>query len=201
MPLRHWEQVMGPMLQSLLEGRCKLRVHRETKELPVYKLTIAKSGLRMRRTNDKSCTPFDRNNIPSEQGPGPSHYCGVVKNGLNAWLNHPWDGVRISMTGIPGSAEAAGLTTLLSSRLDRLVIDKTGLTGLFDLHLEWNSQATFEVLAREGPRDPNKLSPSADHRSPSIFAAVQEQLGLRLESDRGPVEILVIDHVEKPSEN
>ena len=103
----------------------------------------------------------------------------------------------MSFSGVPMALIAQSLTQTVG----RPVIDKTGLTGLFDLHLEWNSQATVEVLAREGPRDPNKLSPSADHRSPSIFAAVQEQLGLRLESDRGPVEILVIDHVEKPSEN
>jgi bla regulator protein blaR1 len=201
MPLRHWEQVIGPMLQLLLEGRFKLKVRRETKELPVYTLTVAKSGLKLRRSNDRSCTPFDWNNIPSEQDAQLSHYCGVVENGLNAYLNHTWDGVGISMTGVPGRADAAGLTTLLSSQLDRLVIDKTGLTGLFDLHLEWNNQATVEVLAREGSRDPNIFDSSDDSSSPSIFAAVHEQLGLMLEADRGPVEILVIDHVEKPSEN
>jgi uncharacterized protein (TIGR03435 family) len=69
--------------------------------------------------------------------------------------------------------------------VDRKVIDKTGLAGLFDVHVEL-------------PPDPLATN---DPTSPSLFTVLQEQLGLKLESDKGPVEVLVIDHVEKPSEN
>jgi uncharacterized protein (TIGR03435 family) len=76
---------------------------------------------------------------------------------------------------------------MLSNRLDRPVLDNTGLTGLFDARLEFDRETV------------NPGSPDAARLS--IFTAVQEQLGLRLESAKGPVEVLVIDHVEKPSEN
>jgi uncharacterized protein (TIGR03435 family) len=72
-----------------------------------------------------------------------------------------------------------------SAELDRPVIDQTGLTGMFDIHLEF---------AREE-------APAGDLSAPSLFTAVQEQLGLKLTPDRGPVEVLVIDHLERPDEN
>lgn len=75
---------------------------------------------------------------------------------------------------------------------DRVVIDKTGLIGLFNIHLEF---------AQDGPRPPANVPSSAHPASPSIFTAVQEQLGLRLSAGRGPVEVLVIDHIERPSVN
>jgi uncharacterized protein (TIGR03435 family) len=70
----------------------------------------------------------------------------------------------------------------LSNELDQLVFDRTGFTALFDLHLEWNRQTT-----------------SDNRTSPSIFTALEQQLGLKLESDKAPVEVLVVDHAEKPS--
>jgi uncharacterized protein (TIGR03435 family) len=85
------------------------------------------------------------------------------------------------------------LATLLSrqytpSGLRRPIIDRTGLTGTFDFHLEWTPDQVT------GPQ-------SDDATGPSIFTAIQEQLGLKLESARGPVEVFDIDHVERPSEN
>lgn len=75
--------------------------------------------------------------------------------------------------------------------MDRLVVDKTGVTGKFDFHLEFAAdQATPGLVAEAG-----------DPGGPSIFTAVQEQLGLKLEPTKGPGEFLVIEHVEKPSEN
>jgi bla regulator protein blaR1 len=85
-------------------------------------------------------------------------------------------------------------TKQLSQQLGRPVLDRTGLTSRYDFKLEWtpDSAPTFE--AKEG-------APAVDSTAPSLFTALQEQLGLKLESTRGPVEILVIDHAEKPSEN
>ena len=95
----------------------------------------------------------------------------------------------------------AGVTALgtlsgqLSSILDRTVIDKTGLAGIFDFNLEWTPNPVA------APPDGPATYTSNDAVGPSIFTALQEQLGLRLESAKGPVEMLVIDHVERPSEN
>jgi uncharacterized protein (TIGR03435 family) len=86
--------------------------------------------------------------------------------------------------------------------LDRPVVDKTGLTGVFDIHLEFVRDNAMSGPIRlnwvDAPAEP---APSVDAGGPSIFTAVQEQLGLKLSPDKGPVEVLVIDHVGKPSEN
>lgn len=79
---------------------------------------------------------------------------------------------------------------------DRLVQDRTGLTGGFAFTLEYSPDPLFQ------PRPPGLDLPPRPHTNgPSIFQALQEQLGLKLEPDRGPVEIMIIDHLEKPSEN
>ena len=87
-------------------------------------------------------------------------------------------------------------STGLSGRVGRLVIDKTGLTGLFDIHLEYSRDDAMRMT--EGP-DPSIASPSGT--KPSIFKALQEQLGLKLTPDKAPVEVIIIDHAEPPSEN
>jgi uncharacterized protein (TIGR03435 family) len=82
--------------------------------------------------------------------------------------------------------------------LDRTVIDKTGFTGLFDFRLDFLPDETTAALP---PPPPDAASASLDSRNPSILTALQEQLGLRLESTKGPVDVIVIDHVERPSAN
>jgi uncharacterized protein (TIGR03435 family) len=92
------------------------------------------------------------------------------------------------------------ITFLLGLTLDRPVIDKTGLTGLYDLHLDFGREGT---TVGDMPPPPPGAPPSEPlgPAGPSIFTAIQEQLGLKLESSKGPREFLVIDSVERPSEN
>jgi uncharacterized protein (TIGR03435 family) len=85
-----------------------------------------------------------------------------------------------------------GLTNELSEILGRTVIDKTGLTGIFDIHLEWTPDPVTAGLA-----DPGRL----DTAGPSILSALQEQLGLKVVAAKGPVRVLVIDRVERPATN
>ncbi len=173
------DQMFGPMLQVLLEDRFRLKVHRETRELPVYTMTIAKGGLKILATKEGSCIPLDLNHADQ---PSPN-FCGRMTGKANG-MHITDDAYGMSM------AEIA--SRFLANRLDRPVIDKTGLAGLFDAHLEFvrdNAAAT--------PDNPDAAADTA----PSIFTAVQEQLGLKLSPDKGPVEVLVIDHVEKLSEN
>ena len=95
----------------------------------------------------------------------------------------------------------AALANLLSLQLGRTVIDNTDLKGEYDFKLEWTPEPGQGVLESLGlPPDQPRPQP-ADTNGPSIFTAVQEQLGLRLESQKGPVDIIVVDHAEKPSEN
>jgi len=101
---------------------------------------------------------------------------------------------------LQGSAVGIGtLVNFLTNQLGRPVYDKTGLTGLFDLKLEWTPGGE-QVPGPFGP-NPNAPPPPADPSGPSLFTALQEQLGLRLESTKGPVEVVVIDSAQKPSEN
>ena len=85
---------------------------------------------------------------------------------------------------------------MLSRLLGRTVVDKTELTGKFDISMEWTpDESQTAMLPPDAPK------PAADSAGPSIFTALQEQLGLKLESQKGPVELLVIDRAEKPTEN
>jgi bla regulator protein BlaR1 len=155
------------MLQSLLEERFKLALHRETKEEPVYELTVGKGGPKLKEVAD-----------PGKGGP----------QGMGMG--------RGKLTGT--AAPIAILVNVLSQQLGRSVIDKTGLGGRYDFTLTYTPDAS--QAAAFGPPGPN-APPPPDPNGPSIFTAIQEQLGLRLESAKGPVDVLVIDHAEKPDAN
>ena len=96
--------------------------------------------------------------------------------------------------------EVDRLAPVLSRILGRTVIDKTGLTGKFNIQAHWTPDQN-QLQAMTGGAQPDEPVPQFDPNGPSIFTAIQEQLGLKLESQKGPVDILVIDHVERPSEN
>jgi uncharacterized protein (TIGR03435 family) len=157
------------MLQSLLADRFQLVVHTETKEAPIFELSVTKTGPKFH-----------------EATPGDTFASGV--KGLDG-LSHP--GFPM-MTG-PGQLTGQGVTIssvidVLSQTLHRPVVDKSGLTGEYDISLQW----TPDSVAAADP---------ANDDGSSIFTALREQLGLKLESTKGPVKTLVIDNVAKPSEN
>jgi uncharacterized protein (TIGR03435 family) len=152
-------------LQTLLSDRFNLTIHRETKELPVYELTLAKGGPKLQ-------TPNCLQREPGDFTIAPGRYCGLVGGSMASG--------RLQASG----TTMANLARSLSHMLGRMVVDRTGITGEFDLRL------TF------APDQPDVADPG-----PDIFIAMQEQLGLKLESTKGPVEFLVIDHVEKPDAN
>jgi uncharacterized protein (TIGR03435 family) len=179
------KQMEGQMLQALLEDRFNLKVHRETAERPVYELTVEKSGVKMQLSKEGSCTPYSMDSPPPPPAPGAAHptYCDfphLAGDGLNRTL----DGAGVSIAKLAGSLSRFGL--------DRPVIDKTGLTGGFDIHLKWAMDEAAGATAPAATDDPT---------SPSIFTALKDQLGLKLEAVRAPVEILVIDHAEQPFAN
>jgi uncharacterized protein (TIGR03435 family) len=177
------------MLQSLLADRFALRFHRDTKEMPVYALVVAKNAGKatpgLTESKEGSCTVRDPAAPMPAPAPGqpPQLFCGSYVGGSRGGVNL-LDAKSISVSQ---------LMPMLSGLLGRAVIEKTGLTGKYDVHFEWTPDqgqiAQIEALPSDVPA------------GPSIFTALQEQLGLKLESQRGPVEVLVVDHVEKPSEN
>jgi len=159
------------LLRALLEDRFQLKVRRETKEMPVYELAVAKSGSKLKPHSGDPPKPEDRLRV----GFGSMRFqdCGL---GLLAYQ--------------------------LSLQLGRKVTDKTGLTGQYDFTLEWAPEPGQGGLESIGlPPDPSLKFPPTDPNRPSIFTAIQELLGLRLDSEKGPVDMIVIDSVERPSEN
>jgi len=173
------EQVLAA-LRELLQERFQLREHRVTKEEPVYFLTVARGGIKMPAGN---CVPLKKD-LPNEC------YSRTIE-GLITTID--WRGVRMSD---PEGVAYRSLSGHLSGINNRVIIDKTGLTGTYDVRLQWE---------RDPPATPPgdaiaQPAPALLH-APSLFDAMEKQLGLRLESGRGPVEYLVVDRVEKPSQN
>jgi uncharacterized protein (TIGR03435 family) len=185
---------MRPMLQTLLEDRFQLKLHRETRELPVYTLAVAKNGLKLSEPGEGSCFAFTPGMRPvlAEPGKPVLFPCGIVSFTLSP--------AGIRMKG--GATSIKRLTDVLSRMLHRTIIDNTGFKGTFDVDLEFNRDESLAGIP--GPGTPGGFpspTPASDSGGPSIFSALQERMGLRLESTKGPVEVLVIDHVERPTEN
>ena len=181
------------MLQSLLEDRFQLRIRRETREMPVYNLVPARGGLKLPAPKDGGCvdpTPEVPPEFTGGRMPVPGQIPAVAPCGTFRIFLEP-GGAR--MRG--GKVPMAEFVRQLSMVLGRSVVDKTGLARLFDLKLEFMPDQTTESLP---PLPPDV---AGDARSPSIIVALQEQLGLRLESAKGPVDVLVVEHVEQPSAN
>jgi uncharacterized protein (TIGR03435 family) len=169
------DQVLAA-LRELLKERFQLREHRATKEEPVYFLTVASGGIKMPIGD---CVPVKKD-LPNE--------CySQTNDGLITTID--WRGVRISD---PVGVAYRSLTGHFSGINNRVVIDHTGLRGTYDVHLQWERDPPVTAQAEAAP---------AGTHAPSLFDAMEKQLGLRLEPGRGPVEYLVVDRVEKPSQN
>ena len=173
----------GPMLQTLLEDRFKLKIHHEAREVPASALTVAKGGLKLHPFQEGRCIPRDFTLLeqfppqPFPELPPGQKYCGTgtTVKGAIVTLDETMtidDFIKYSLPG-----------------LDRPVVNRTGITGRFDFHLEF------------APDEPTGAGTTpAEFAGPSIFTALG-QLGLKLELAKAPGDFLVIDHVEKPSAN
>jgi uncharacterized protein (TIGR03435 family) len=167
------------MMQSMLADRFKLTLHPETRPIPVYALVVARSDGRLGPALRQSLAKCDIRNPPAPGTPPPQP-------------PPPLDGVELPACGTNtgrGLLRAAGIeleafTRNMAGAAGRIIVDKTGLTGTFDMVLRFN---------------PDANDTSSD--LPSLFAAVQEQLGLKLDAQTAPADVLVIDRVEKPTEN
>ena len=174
---------MMQMLQNLLADRFTLVARREMREMPIYALVLDRTdgrlGPGLRRSNvdcaalAAAARPGD---LPPSQPAGPGPFCGTRTNNT-AGVMH------VAMHGIP----LANFVRNLSAAAGRFVVDKTGLSGPFELELEFTPDQGV------GGAPPTEF--------PSLFAALQEQLGLRLEAQKGSVEVLVIDSAERPTED
>ena len=178
----------GPMLQTLLEDRFQLRIRHEAKDVPVYQLVVGRGGPKLTPTTKASCTAvnFSQDAPPEPPKPGEPPFCGPFRRDKNG--------------GIETFGQTlAGLCRQFSAAVDRDVVDRTGLAGEFDIHLDMSDEELFpwERRTSAAPADPPELQP--DPLS-AITRAVQK-LGLRLEPAKASADFLVVDHVARPSEN
>jgi len=193
------EMLNGPMLQSLLEDRFRLKIHRETRESASFDLVVAKGGLKTQAPGDNRCTEpkgsgglrnldcskikrheagncieWDHTGTLPRPGDDGTLPCGIVRRSGGA-QRVTIDVLGASMKEIAHSLANSG----------RLVYDKTGVDGLFDFHAEF---------LQDGADSQDNIA------VPSVFAALG-RLGLKLDSARAPSDYLVIDHIERPTEN
>jgi uncharacterized protein (TIGR03435 family) len=180
------ETMSGPMMRSLLEDRFQLKIRREIRTIPVYQLTVANGGPKLQVAQPGKCVPFVFGKDPMPP-PGPPIVprCG--------WLVGP----LTTGGGDTYGQTMAGLCWQFSGWLERPVIDKTGIVGAFDIHLELSAAD----LRRDDDAPTDPASPAIPADPFGAISAAVRKLGLKLSPAKGPGAFLVIDHVEKPSEN
>jgi len=185
------------MLQNLLADRFKLKLHKGSKEAPIYELVVAKGGIKIKEAAPTAA--------PAEGAGGPAR----DKDGF---LRMPHDqlGIQAMVNGrmrMRGDAVTmARLTDILGMALGRQVADKTGLMGAYDITLEFSPEGMGPGPKGPAPEEaggnPAEVPRGSNDSGPTIFAALQEQLGLKLESHKGPVDLLVVESAEKvPTRN
>ena len=162
------------LLRNMLKDRFDLAFHVETRELPVYALATAAGG----PTPGLRAATFNCDDIVAGRvAPPPgAQRCGLM--------------IQPSMVMLSTGQPIPGMTGVLAQFVDRLIVDRTGLKGTYEFELRWTPDQNVPGLP--APTDPN---------APSLFTALEEQLGLRLEPARAQVEVMVIDRFERPAEN
>ncbi len=198
-PANTTKDQMRLMMQSLLADRFQLAVHFERHEIPVLAMTLIKPG-----KPGPGLRPHDQG-PPCDAPPTPELFpvgCGIVGQNFLAGGQRVGSGRSVTMTEIAGYLPGMGI-------LDRPVIDRTGLAGKFDLKIQWKPDPASVGGGRAIPKKgssgpappPATQSSEPEAERPTFIQALREQAGLKLESSKGPVDVLVIDHVERPSEN
>lgn len=182
-----------PMMRNLLADRFKLKAHMETREMPIYALVLARGDGKLGPNlapAKADCDALARGRRaggppPAPPQPGQPMECGAM--------------VGIGSMNAGGMA-MADLARSLSGLVNRIVIDKTGLSGRYDFQLTYTPDGRGNALGLPGGAPPLGVdAPAGDPNGASLFTAVQEQLGLKLDSQKGPVEVLVIESIEQPT--
>jgi uncharacterized protein (TIGR03435 family) len=174
------------MLQNLLADRFKLALHKESREMSIYSLTVARNGPKLKKATPNP--PPDANDAADGAPIGGGGKLATDADGYPALR----PGMTMAVMSTPAGPRARlankehmeWLAGMLSSQLGRPVIDATGLTGEYDISLSWV------------PQRPDSVA-TDDPSGPDLIAALQQQLGLKLEPKKGPIEVLVVDHAEK----
>jgi uncharacterized protein (TIGR03435 family) len=197
-----------PMLKTLLEDRFKLKTHMETRDLPTYSLVVSREDGRLgpklkpsQSKCDEGAAAEAQKRVENALKAGPA--------GLATLIPKPGESPTCSLTPGPATLGAINLKgdgqriqVLLSLVMEitgRVVNDKTGLTGLYDFDLTFDMLSLLNAAQGAGLNIPPGLLANLKSNAPALITALQEDLGLRLQSETGPVEVLVIDSAEMPT--
>jgi uncharacterized protein (TIGR03435 family) len=184
---------MRDMLQSLLEDRFKLKTHHETREMPVYALVVAKSGLKMKETPaDPELEEASKKAVDVTVNAGRGGTMVKLPNGASIMYGFLFlEAKRVTMQALADN---------LARMVDRPVIDDTALKGGYDFKLEYSIEELRSMMRTSGT-DVNMLAGVPDNMGTTVLTSLQT-LGLRLESRKAPMDVLVVDRAEKtPTEN
>jgi uncharacterized protein (TIGR03435 family) len=184
---------MPQMVRALLAERFKLTTHNEIREMPIYALVPARADARpgpQLKTSEADCAA-GRGNAPPAAAAAPLALGQVPPCGLIVGFG--------SLRG--RGIRMAALASSLSGFVGRVAVDRTNLTSGFDVDLSWTPDQIPQGQTGAGAQPLVVNGATVDPNGPSLFTALQEQLGLKLESTKGPVEVLVVDRAEKPSED
>ncbi len=195
-------QQRSGMILPLLEDRFGLKYHHETRELQVYTLVVAKGGPKLK----ESAPAESGGEQPPPPPPPPGGIGGPGGGGARSSPGGPRTMMRMSTQGMTLDARGAmmaSLSQIISQQIGATVVDKTGLTGKYDLTLSFmpdNFMVNGQMMRPPGGGTPDGAQ-TQEPVGPSLFTAVQEQLGLKLVAEKESVDVIVIDHVEQPSAN
>jgi uncharacterized protein (TIGR03435 family) len=177
------QERMGPMLIGLLEDRFQLKAHTEPRDMSVYALRLVEGPAKLHSAAEGSCKPIDMENLPGYGDP--THYCGLERS-------HIENGTILSQSyGITMSELASRALTVYAGNY---VVDQTGLNGRFDIHLEFRRSVPQSVNGVE------ISSGESESGAPTIFTALRE-VSLKLVPVKAPIDVVVVDQVQRPSEN
>ena len=185
---------MQVMMRNLLAERFKLKVHTESRDMPIYALVLARSDGKLGPKINPStvdCAALRGRGPggppPAPPAPGERPQCGMMM-GIGSF--------------VAGGISMTQLAATLSQRVGRTVIDKTGLSGSYEFNLDFTPDQMPPAGGPGAAPPPGAPQfPPVDPNGPSIYTALQEQLGLKLDSQRGPVDVVVIDSVERPTDD
>ena len=200
------------MLQNLLIERFKITLHRETKELPIYTLSVGKNGPKLKETTLEASAfnppaPGAQPAAPPPPPPPSGEFPKMPPGRPGMMMMMSQGHFRLSAAG----QSIENLMNMLSMQLGRPIIDKTGLTGKYDFQLDFMPEMGSGPMRALGPPPPGaggpggdgggSLTPASDPGAPNLLTAIQE-LGLKLEAGKGPVDLVVVDKAERvPIEN
>lgn len=188
------------MMLPVLEDRCSLKFHHETKTLEVYALVAAKGGPKLKLSDSAAdAAPMKAPGQSATAPPPPRSSDGISDKKMGQFfMRASTEGMSMNAHGVP----IAGLIRLLSMQLGSTVVDRTALPGKYDFTLSWAPDPAPGGMMQGTGGGPGQEKPaSADTTGPSLVTALQEQLGLKLVARKEPVDVVVIDHIQQPSPN